>query len=57
MNIKPSGASSNRTERAGIHCLLPYSPLVDGIVVDKMEFLLGNPYGTPVGQCIGMGLK
>ncbi|KAI5623165.1 TOM1-like protein 2, partial [Silurus asotus] len=23
-----------------------------GIVVDKMEFLLGNPYGTPVGQCI-----
>ncbi|KAG9267680.1 TOM1-like protein 2 isoform X2 [Astyanax mexicanus] len=22
------------------------------VVVDKMEFLLGNPYSTPVGQCI-----
>ncbi len=23
------------------------------VVVIKMEFLLGNPYSTPVGQCIG----
>lgn len=24
-----------------------------GSFVVKMEFLLGNPYSTPVGQCIG----
>lgn len=24
-----------------------------GLFVVKMEFLLGNPYSTPVGQCIG----
>uniref|UniRef100_A0A8C1RVE5 Target of myb1 like 2 membrane trafficking protein n=1 Tax=Cyprinus carpio TaxID=7962 RepID=A0A8C1RVE5_CYPCA len=26
------------------------------VVVIKMEFLLGNPYSTPVGQCIGYAL-
>lgn len=24
-----------------------------GLFVVKMEFLLGNPFSTPVGQCIG----
>ncbi len=33
-----------------VYCL---SDFVVGYV-DKMEFLLGNPYSTPVGQCIGM---
>lgn len=32
----------------------PQSPSVKtGPFVVKMEFLLGNPYSTPVGQCIG----
>uniref|UniRef100_A0A672Q2Q2 Target of myb1 like 2 membrane trafficking protein n=1 Tax=Sinocyclocheilus grahami TaxID=75366 RepID=A0A672Q2Q2_SINGR len=31
-----------------VYCLID---LVVGYV-DKMEFLLGNPYSTPVGQCI-----
>lgn len=29
------------------------TPVILERIVVKMEFLLGNPYSTPVGQCIG----
>lgn len=55
--IRTEHSLANRIAKwAGLDVLplgLTLLTVQSGLFVVKMEFLLGNPYSTPVGQCVG----